>query len=327
MSVAEPVAAVGMDSAATGTQTADAGPSIEPQGNPAEASSSPKAGRSADRPAETGEEPLPKRPRRDAEARSRGMRMFGLVTSTLKKVANENEKRMTGAAGKRRAEIDERLKQKLQRETEDLHSKAAEAKQDRADVAELTRITNAIAVGEADFRVRKAQKRRLASFLCVKVDVRDSIIGRRDNFNRGRGHAGSEHLSTSDYATDLPFALEPLREGSQYPVYHLPAKLLPSQEDELDEQEDRVDRLIDDAETEWRERRARLVEQSKQLRERIMERRRKNAPAETSAATGEDSSMDQKEDGAQQQQPQPSDHDAEMHVASPDRGEGPVTET
>ncbi|KAK0526477.1 hypothetical protein OC834_001355 [Tilletia horrida] len=232
---------------------------------------------------ETSQAPAAKRPRRDAEARSRGMRMFGLVTSTLKKVANENEKRMTGEAGKRRAEIEERLKQKLQRETDELEARASQEQQDRADLAELSRITNAIALGEADFRVRKAQKRRLASFLCAKVDVSDSTVARRDGGGSGSGRGAhragragadnSEYLSTADYAIDLPFGLEPLREGALYPIYYLPTKLLPSQEDELDEQEDRVDRLIDDAETEWRERKKGLEERSKLLRDRIRARR------------------------------------------------------
>ncbi|CAD6904175.1 unnamed protein product [Tilletia controversa] len=334
----EPIAAVGMEKKEdAGVESTEAGPSAEPHTQAAEASSSTQAARSAERDADTAKEPLAKRPRRDPNARSRGLRMFGLVTSTLKKVANENEKRMTGEAGKRRAEIDERMKQKLQRETDQLHSKAARAKQDRADVAELTRITNAIAVGEADFRVRKAQKRRLASFLCVKVDVNDSVAARREsNHRRDRAHPESEYLSTADYATDLPFALEPLREGSRFPVYYLPAKLLPSQEDELDEQEDRVDRLIDDAETEWRERRARLEERSKQLRERIMERRRANEPEPPSADVGEDSIMEQNGDGepqakAQEAQPpahtQPSDPDAEMAIAGSDREKTPVAST
>ncbi|KAL9937120.1 hypothetical protein V8E36_004355 [Tilletia maclaganii] len=217
------------------------------------------------------EEPAAKRPRRDAEARNRGRRLFGLVTSTLKKNANENEKLKTGEAGKRRSEIEERQKLKLQQQADQLRSKAVQAREEKMDLAELMRLNNAIALGEADFRVRKAQKRRLASFLCVKTDVRDSTL-----FG-GRSRGYQEPLSTADYATELPFALEPLREGALYPTYYLPAKLLSSQEDELDEQEDRVDRLIDDAETEWRERRANLEKWAKEIRDRIRSRRQEAA--------------------------------------------------
>ncbi|KAK0547675.1 hypothetical protein OC846_004763 [Tilletia horrida] len=240
-------------------------------------------------------EPLPKRPRRDIQARSRGQRMFGLVTSTLKKVANENEKRMTGEAGKRRAEIEERLKQKLEKESSVIDDWAAQEQQNRADLAELNKITGAIAIGEADFRVRKAQKRRLASFLCAKVDISRSTIGGRapTSYPRPDRDVPTSCLSTTDYATDLPFGLEPLREGALYPIYYLPAKLLPAQEDELDEQEDRVDRLIDDAETEWRAKRAKMEQDCKELRDRIRERRQKfareNEGAEAQPAAGRDS--------------------------------------
>lgn len=93
----------------------------------------------------------------------------------------------------------------------------------------------------------------MASFPYTPTPTNDSHKKRRG------GREGSERL-----AENIPLSLTPMskmldREG-QYAVYFLPRKTLPEQEDELNNQEDKVDEQIDAFDDAWEEKRKHLVE-------------------------------------------------------------------
>ncbi|MCO5588290.1 hypothetical protein L7F22_042245 [Adiantum nelumboides] len=98
--------------------------------------------------------------RLDLDTSKRGNRMFGLLNSTLTKAKEDNEKRNKGEAGRKRAEVEARLQQKLQDEkrSEEL------SKRLKPLVRQLYDIAIEIESKESAIRLRKAQKRRLASF-------------------------------------------------------------------------------------------------------------------------------------------------------------------
>lgn len=92
-------------------------------------------------------------------------------------------------------------------------------------------------------RVRRAQKRRLASFL-----VTPSRRSQTDS-EQARRVAVDGRVIAADVASCL--APVPPHHAPDYPVYYLPKRMLPKQDDTLDDQEDRVDDAIDEADQAW----------------------------------------------------------------------------
>lgn len=92
-------------------------------------------------------------------------------------------------------------------------------------------------------RLRKAQKRRLASFLVTPSD------SARYDAEQARKMAADEKVVAGDVASCI--APLPLRPMPDIPVYFLPKRMLPKQENRLDDQEDRTDEEIEAADRAW----------------------------------------------------------------------------
>lgn len=203
-----------------------------------------------------------KRPRRanvDMAARSR--RMFGLLNSTLSKAKEDNERRNNGEAAKKRAEIEARMKEKLKVEKEII-------KQHSNFVEDLTlqlslgyNLSMDIQSIDSMIRLRKAQKRRLASFM-----ITPSESSRYDG-EKAKRIAADGRVVAADIASCL--APLPSRPTPDLAIYYLPKRMLPKQDDKLDDQEDRVDDAIDEADQAWKKKRETMQQDLDRIKEII----------------------------------------------------------
>ncbi|EIW53898.1 uncharacterized protein TRAVEDRAFT_131947 [Trametes versicolor FP-101664 SS1] len=190
-----------------------------------------------------------KRPRIDMAVepreRKRGKTMFGLVLGTLKRAQNEDKERNASDAAKKRQLIEQRLQDKLRKETDSVR-RAEEAKKDKT-------IAN-----------RKEEE----------LQLKDSI----HKLRRTRLPLLSNFLLTSDVIpsgdSEEPASINPLAPPPRTrppPLYYLPAKLLPSQDAFLQRRKAEVKEA---AEAEWeafKTERAAGVEEINQLRQRVAE--------------------------------------------------------
>ncbi|KAI0359371.1 hypothetical protein OH77DRAFT_1395535 [Trametes cingulata] len=190
-----------------------------------------------------------KRPRIDMTTepreRKRGKTMFGLVLGTLTKAKNEDKERNASEAAKKRQLIEQRLQDKLRKETDSVR-RAEEAKKDKTTAN------------------RKEEE----------LQLKDSI----HKLRRTRLPLLSNFLLTSDVIppvdSDSPTSTNPLAPPPRTrppPLYYLPAKLLPSQEAFLQRRKAEVKEA---AEKEWevfKAERAAGVEEINRLRQRVAE--------------------------------------------------------
>ena len=207
--------------------------------------------------------------RLDLDSSKRGNRMFGLLNSTLTKAKEDNEKRNKGEAARKRAEIEARLQQKLQvepirqRQLEDLMKRL------RQLIRQLYEIAIDIETKESAIRLRKAQKRRLASFLITtsELSTYDGKIAEEMSID-GRVLAPNVALTLAPIGPRHP---QSVMRPDSHPIYFLPKKNLTTQDDRLDEQEDRVDDEIDEADKAWRIEKANLQDKMNSLKEEILD--------------------------------------------------------
>ncbi|PWN35117.1 uncharacterized protein FA14DRAFT_37879 [Meira miltonrushii] len=205
--------------------------------------------------------------RLDIDPSKRGNRMFGLLNSTLAKAKEDNEKRVEAA--RKRAEIEARLQQKLQNETVRQKQLEELSKKLKPLVRQLHEIAIEIESKEAAIRLRKAQKRRLASFLITtsELSTYDGKIARQTS------------VDEKVLAPDVTLTLAPIgprhpklvMRPDSHPIYFLPKKNLNTQDDRLDEQEDRVDDEIDDADKAWGTEKAHLQDKMNALKDTILD--------------------------------------------------------
>ncbi|KAI8968830.1 hypothetical protein BD414DRAFT_503674 [Trametes punicea] len=219
-----------------------------------------------------------KRPRIDMAVepreRKRGKTMFGLVLGTLTKAKNEDQERSASEAAKKRQLIEQRLQDKLRKETDSVR-RAEEAKKDKLTA---NRKEEELQLKDSIHKLRRTRLPLLSNFLLTS-----DMIPSAD----------------SDSATS-PNPLAPPPRTRPAPLYYLPAKLLPSQEAFLRRKTAEVKEA---AEKEWeafKAERASGIEEINRLRQRVAEEenRRKaerperdeNAP-QLSSPEKEDSKM------------------------------------
>ncbi|KIP08707.1 hypothetical protein PHLGIDRAFT_29476 [Phlebiopsis gigantea 11061_1 CR5-6] len=216
-----------------------------------------------------------KRPRLDLAAdpreRKRGKTMFGLVLGTLNKAKLEDSQRNNSEAARKRQLIEQRLQDKLRKETDSVR-RAEEAKKDKTSA---NRREEELQLKDSIHKLRRTRLPLLANFLSTtdRIPTDDS-----------------ELPSPSD-----PLALPP--RSHPPPLYYLPAILLPRQEDFLKRRKAEV---TEAAEKEWESfkvERAADVEEISKLRQRVAEeeeRKRGERKESASAATdGQDVKMEE----------------------------------
>ncbi|KAI0363395.1 hypothetical protein BV20DRAFT_975747 [Pilatotrama ljubarskyi] len=190
-----------------------------------------------------------KRPRIDMATepreRKRGKTMFGLVLGTLTKAKNEDKERNASEAAKKRQLIEQRLQDKLRKETDSVR-RAEEAKRDKTTA---NRKEEELQLKDSIHKLRRTRLPLLSNFLLT-----------------------SDVIPSAD--SDGPTSTNPLAPPPRTrppPLYYLPAKLLPSQEAFLQRRKAEVKEA---AEKEWeafKAERAAGIEEIKRLRQRVAE--------------------------------------------------------
>ncbi|KAM5545189.1 hypothetical protein V8D89_001300 [Ganoderma adspersum] len=222
-----------------------------------------------------GSEKTKKRPRLDMAVepreRKRGKTMFGLVLGTLTKAKNEDKERNASDAAKKRQLIEQRLQDKLRKETDSVR-RAEEAKKDKTSA---NRREEDLQLKDSIHKLRRTRLPLLSNFLLTS----DVILP----------------VDSDSRAPANPLAGPPKTRPP--PLYYLPAKLLPSQEAFLQRRKEDVQ---DAAEKEWDEFKAERtagVEEISRLRERVAEESRRKADHREDADEHGDAKMALEGDG------------------------------
>ncbi|RDX43247.1 hypothetical protein OH76DRAFT_1410345 [Lentinus brumalis] len=188
-----------------------------------------------------------KRPRIDMAVepreRKRGKTMFGLVLGTLAKAKNEDKERNASEAAKKRQLIEQRLQDKLRKETDSVR-RAEEAKKDKTTA---NRKEEELQLKDSIHKLRRTRLPLLSNFLLT-----------------------SDTIPSSD--SDIPASTNPLAPPPKTrppPLYYLPAKLLPSQEAFLQRRKAEVAEAAEKEWEEFKEERAAGIEEITQLRQRV----------------------------------------------------------
>lgn len=186
----------------------------------------------------------PKRPRRPDAAKGRGM--LGMLNSTLSAIKRESEASSSAAA--KRLEIEAKASAKLAT----AERRMAQTRQLEKLIWQAHALAEQIAATEAQRKTMRALKRRMASFLWTQSSP-------------SRVHAGSA-TTAGAFAMHIPttrraphHAAHDDYHDDDYPVYFLPSRTLPEQEDLLNEQEDAVDDEIDRLDDDWQQRKHTLL--------------------------------------------------------------------
>ncbi|PSS05534.1 hypothetical protein PHLCEN_2v3736 [Hermanssonia centrifuga] len=209
-----------------------------------------------------------KRPRldlaTDTRERKRGKSMFGLVLGTLNKAKNEDKQRNASEAAKKRQLIEQRLQDKLRKETDSVR-RAEEAKKDKTIA---NRKEEELQLKDSIYKLRRTRIPLLANFLSTSDQI--------------PSEEAESTPSTSDPLAPVPRAHPP-------PLYYLPAILTPAQEAFLKRRKAEV---TEAAEKEWetfRAERTTSVEDISGLRQRVAEEeeRKKSERSEVNGGEAE----------------------------------------
>ncbi|KAF5374695.1 hypothetical protein D9615_008927 [Tricholomella constricta] len=192
-----------------------------------------------------------KRPRLDLDAltgggreRKRGKSMFGLLVGTLNKAKIEDKERNASEAAKKRQLIEQRLQNKLRKETDSVR-RAEEAKKDKMTA---NRKEEELQLKDSIYKHRRTRLPLLSNFLITSDNI------------------------PSDESTPPPPSSNPLTlppRSHPPPLHYLPAILTPAQEAFLARRKVEV---AEAAEKEWdlfREERESGIAEINQLRQRV----------------------------------------------------------
>ncbi|GAA5873075.1 hypothetical protein JCM3774_000330 [Rhodotorula dairenensis] len=190
-----------------------------------------------------------------AAQRKRGNRMFGVMLGTLQRAKKQVEQVEDSGAGKKRAQLQERLREKLDAERRQATEKADREKELRELKTDIARREDEISAAEAIYRTRHSAKLNLAGFLCT-------------TFTLPPPPTTTDAVSVP-FVPRLPHAMKLTDPRAARPIYYLPYRLLPSQEDRIDDQIDAVKVAIRRDRDEWHEvKDAKLAELDKVKRRR-----------------------------------------------------------
>ncbi|PCH35502.1 hypothetical protein WOLCODRAFT_139917 [Wolfiporia cocos MD-104 SS10] len=181
-----------------------------------------------------------KRPRiemSDAGQRKRGKSMFGLVIGTLTKAKNEDRERNSSEAAKKRQLIEQRLQEKLRRETDSVR-RAEEAKKDKTTA---NRKEEELQLQDSIYKLRRTRLPLLANFLLTSDVIPDLPSSDSPDAPFSSTEGENDPARVQRVLVGPPRAHPP-------PLYYLPARLTPAQEAFLNKRREEVRSA---AETEW----------------------------------------------------------------------------
>ncbi|KAJ6581389.1 hypothetical protein B0H19DRAFT_1114972 [Mycena capillaripes] len=190
-----------------------------------------------------------KRPRLDLsepQKRKRGG-MFGLLLGTLNKAKIEDKERNASEAAKKRQLIDQRLQNKLRKETDSVR-RAEEARKDKLTA---NRKEEDLQLKDSIYKLRRTRLPLLANFLLTSDIIPAS--------------------STDDDPAPLPLALSTVPRGHPPPLYYLPAILTPAQESYIKRRKAQVLEAVDTEYSTFLEERSRGIAEILELRKVVAE--------------------------------------------------------
>ncbi|KAJ9108084.1 hypothetical protein QFC19_002549 [Naganishia cerealis] len=167
-----------------------------------------------------------------AEEKKRGQRLFGNLMGTLAKFGKEEKTRNSTEKAKKRDELANRVAMKIRSESNRVHEITGLTREIKGYRIEIERKQQEMNVREMRLKTKTRQLPKMSRFLLTSSpDWLTSAIAT---------------------ATVLPIAYGPARDKATAekpkPLLYLPHKLLPEQEDIIDDQIDKVNKLLDDEE-------------------------------------------------------------------------------
>lgn len=150
------------------------------------------------------------------------------------------------------------MQEKLKAEDKDIKLNTELVEKLRSQLTLAYNIAMDIHSQDAMIRIRKAQKRRLASFMITP-----------SKYSRLDGEIAEKMaMDGRVIAVDVASCLAPLpnRRDIDPPIYFLPKRMLDKQDDTLDDQEDQVDEAIDDADKAWKKQREDMQDKLDQVK-------------------------------------------------------------
>ncbi|KAI1784408.1 hypothetical protein LXA43DRAFT_224415 [Ganoderma leucocontextum] len=265
----------------------------EPMQHTPEPTQDPSMSASAELAPPEGAEKTKKRPRLDMAVepreRKRGKTMFGLVLGTLAKAKNEDKERNASDAAKKRQLIDQRLQDKLRKETDSVR-RAEEAKKDKTSA---NRKEEDLQLKDSIHKLRRTRLPLLSNFLLTS-----DVIPPVDSDAR---------------ASTNPLAGPPKTRPP--PLYYLPAKLLPSQEAFLQRRKEEVQEAVEKEWDAFKTERTAGIEEISSLRERVAEESRRKTERREHADENDDAKMAiEGDDGHKPPSREPHNGDVKMDV-------------
>ncbi|KAJ7115855.1 hypothetical protein C8R44DRAFT_215744 [Mycena epipterygia] len=233
-----------------------------------------------------------KRPRLDLsepQKRKRGG-MFGLLLGTLNKAKIEDKERNASEAAKKRQLIDQRLQNKLRKETDSVR-RAEEARKDKLTA---NRKEEDLQLKDSIYKLRRTRLPLLANFLLTSDIIPSS--------------------SSDEDPAPLPLALSTVPRGHPPPLYYLPAVLTPAQESYIKRRKAQVLEAVDKEYTTFLEERSVGITEILELRKAVAEEeaRKKSERMELEQEKEVEEDDKGKRDEAEVEQPKSAD--VEMDV-------------
>jgi len=182
----------------------------------------------------------------EPQKRKRGG-MFGLLLGTLNKAKIEDKERSASEAAKKRQLIDQRLQNKLRKETDSVR-RAEEARKDKLTA---NRKEEDLQLKDSIYKLRRTRLPLLANFLLTSDIIPAS--------------------ATEEDPAPLPLALSTVPRGHPPPLYYLPAVLTPAQESYIKRRKAQVLEAVDNEYTTFLEERARGITEILDLRKAVAE--------------------------------------------------------
>ncbi|KAF9645929.1 hypothetical protein BDM02DRAFT_3119495 [Thelephora ganbajun] len=215
-------------------------------------------------PAPTAAPAMRKRPRLDLNSepreRKRGKTMFGLLVGTLNKAKTEDKERSATDAAKKRQMIEQRLQDKLKKETDSVR-RAEEAKKEKQTA---NRKEEELQLKDSIHKLRRTRLPLLSNFLLT------SDVIPTDNVTSPAVTANS---------------LAPPPRSRVAPLYYLPAILTSAQEAFLAERKEEVKGAVEKEWESFRQERTAGIEEIGQLRKRVQEEEARKKPEPTEEET------------------------------------------
>ncbi|GAA5961288.1 hypothetical protein JCM3765_002900 [Sporobolomyces pararoseus] len=202
------------------------------------------------------------------ESRKRGNRMFGMMLGTLKRAKQQVDTSVESDQMKKRLELEKKLKDKLDGEKKLIQIRNDREREVRDLRMNIQKREEEISSADAIYRVRHDAKYNLAGFLCTSfplptpASVTDAISV---PFNPRLPH--SMHLTTPTNSSSSSSTSSASR-----PIYYLPYRLLPSQEDRIEDQIDLVKKATKRDQEEWRDLKLGKQKEIRKLRDELEEK-------------------------------------------------------